>query len=255
MRISIRNLIIATCALFILAAPFDAARAQEKLLVFVPASMTDVMQSLVKEYEGLSNTSVRLSIAGTAQLARQIDNGAPADVFISADAIWIKWLTERKRLVQQSITVIAGNELVVAVRNETENWADPKALLTDGRFAMADPQSIPAGRYAKQAMTSMGIWTKAQSQAVFGENVRVTLRQLALGEVGAAIVYATDVAIEPAVKSAFVFPDDSYDEVQYFAAAVDGANRDSGKFVEFLLSRTAQDILKAAGFKPAGTGR
>ncbi len=249
MKVSNRNLIIAFGVFLLSAWHNSLVAAQEKLLVFAPASMTDVMRSLATSYTKTSGSDVQLSIAGTAQLARQIDNGAPADVFISADKFWVDWLKERQRLAENSVKVIAGNDLVIAVRNETENWIDPQALLTDARFAMAEPLSIPAGRYARQAMEELGIWKQAQTQAVFGENVRVTLRQLALGEVGAAVIYATDVAVEPSVKTAWMFPADSYDKVQYFATVVDGASRNGDKFLEFLLSKQAQNILKTAGFK------
>lgn len=255
MKISNRNLIIAFGVFLLSAWHISSAATQEKLLVFAPASMTDVMRSLADSYSKTSGNTVSLSIAGTAQLARQIDNGASADVFISADRLWVDWLNERQRLTVNSINVFAGNDLVIAVRNETENWVDPQELLTDARFAMAEPLSIPAGRYTQQALEKLDIWKQAQEQAVYGENVRVTLRQLALGEVGAAVVYATDVAVEPAVKTAWTFPANSYDRVQYFASVVDGASSDGDKFLEFLLSKPAQNILKAAGFKTAVESR
>lgn len=255
MKISVRTLVFAAFFSLLPAGQIGQVTAQEPLLVFAPASMTDVMAELADAYKKQSNQTIKLSIAGTAQLARQIDNGAPADVFISADQLWVDWLTERNRLEAKTVGVIAENELVVAVRVETENWADAKALLTGARFAMAEPLSIPAGRYAKQAMETLGIWEQALAQAVYGENVRITLRQLALGEVGAAVVYATDVAVEPAVKTAWTFPSGSYDRALYIAAVVKGADREGEMFLSFLLSKQAQQILKTAGFKPASESR
>jgi len=243
MKVCCRNLSVLLLALWWCVWQTEAVLAQEKFLAFVPASMTDVMGLLSDDYEKSSGNTVKLVIAGTAQLARQIDNGAPADIFISADKLWIDWLENRNRVSKRSAQVVAGNELVIAVRNETENWVDHKALLTDARFAMAEPDSIPAGRYAKQSLEKMGLWEDAQEQAVYGENVRVTL------------VYATDVAVEPVVKTAWSFPADSYDKVQYFAVPIADANPIANEFVNYLLTSQAQKILGKAGFKSAESAR
>lgn len=227
------------------------AQAAEKLLLFAPSSMTDVMAQVARSYTTETGQDVVVSVAGTAQLARQLDNGAPADVFISADEVWIDWLADRQLMEKGQAQVFAGNNLVVAVRNETENWVDVKAAVSVARFAMAEPEAVPAGRYARQALGSLGLWEKASRNAVFGENVRVTLRQLALGEVGAAIVYATDAAIEPLVRTAWTFPADSHDPVKYIAGPVRGAKPGADGFVEHLQSAAAQALLRKAGFTRA----
>ncbi len=224
------------------------AEASGKLLAFVPASMTNVMPQLATDFTNETGIELNLSFAGTAQLARQLEAGAPADIFISADLAWINWLEERQLVSADSRQAFAGNELVIAVRNEVENWADAKALVTRSRFAMAEPVAIPAGRYGKQALQHLGWWEAAQKQAVYGENVRVTLRQLALGEVAAAIVYGSDVLVEPRTKIAWRFPSESHSPIRYFVSVTPQAKLEANQFIAFLLTPKAQQILTGAGF-------
>ena len=221
--------------------------ANDKLVVFAPASMTDVLGNIASEFEIKSEKGVSLSLAGTAQLARQLEHGAPANVFITADGDWMKWAVDRDLVDEKTVLPVAGNTLVVAVRNEIENWADIKALLTTSRFAMAEPSAVPAGRYAKQALVSLGIWEKASEQAVYGDNVRVTLRRLALGEVAAAIVYATDVEAEPDVKSIFTFSTDSHEAIIYWAALV-SRSKSGSDFLGFLNLQSSAQAFKEFRF-------
>ena len=227
------------------------AVAGNSILVFAPASMTDVLQDVAEAYQAQSGQSVTYSFAGTQQLARQLDAGAPAELYITADRDWMDWAVARQLVDAGQIFALAGNRLVIAVRNEVENWADITALLTDNRFAMAEPDSVPAGRYARQALQKQGIWQQAQSQAIFGDNVRTTLRRLGRGEVTSAIVYGTDAAIEPRVRTLFVFPPGSHDVITYWAAAT--ANNTDGKvlhFIDFLKGPQAGAIFAGAGFVP-----
>lgn len=224
--------------------------AAEKLLVFSAASLTDVMSEIGQAYGEKTGIRVTFSFAGSGALARQIEAGAPAHVFVSADKEWMNWATERGAIVPDSVQTFATNQLVVAVRQEVENWADVEELLTTARFAMGEPDTVPAGRYARQALEKMGIWEEAKTQAVFGENVRATLRRLALGEVAAAIVYATDTAAEPDVRTLFTFPADNHDPVVYSAAMVKGSKSEAGAgdFVVWLASADAKTMLKKNGF-------
>ncbi|MEM8750388.1 MAG: molybdate ABC transporter substrate-binding protein [Pseudomonadota bacterium] len=229
----------------------------KRLVLFAPASMTDVIGEVARAYETATSNTLLVSVAGTAQLARQIEAGAPAHAIVSADQLWLDWLEQRNLLMAGSRAALVGNKLVIAVRREVENWADPMGLLTQSRFAMADPESIPAGRYAREALQSLGVWDKARGQAVYGENVRVTLRQLALGEVGAAIVYATDTAAEPQVKVAWTFPEQHHSKILYGVAAVanvrddstEAQSQDARDLVTFLTGSKALEIFEKAGFK------
>lgn len=225
--------------------------AHERLLVFAAASLTETLSAIAKAFETFTGTPVVISYAGTQQLARQLDAGAPASVFISADKVWLDWARERGLLAEQPATIFASNRLVLAVRNEVENWADAESLLTRSRFAMADPEAVPAGRYARQALVSKGWWEKAQPNAVFGENVRVTLKRVSLGEVSGAIVYATDAVIDANVRAVYTFDAESHDPIRYYAAATRTASKEAAVFLNFLETDEARAILKDAGFGQA----
>ena len=247
------RLILLVC---IMIAQATVSQARDPILVFAPSSMTDVLGDAAAEFESQSGFSVILSFAGTQQLARQLDAGAPADMYITADRDWMDWSINRRLVRQEDVFALAGNRLVIAVHGEVENGADPDALLTGKRFAMAEPNSVPAGRYSRQALKSRGIWDKAKKQAVYGDNVRTTLRRLARGEVGSAIVYQSDAAIEPLVKPLFVFPPGSHDPITYWAAAT-GTDRDEPirAFLDYLKSASAGQILTNTGFTlPAENG-
>ncbi len=228
-----------------------AAQARDTVLVFAPSSMTDVLNDAAELFERQSGAKVVLSFAGTQQLARQLDAGAPADIYITADRDWMDWAISRDLIVVDRVFPLAGNRLVVAVRNEVENWVDLNALLTENRFAMAEPDTVPAGRYARQALQNRGIWKAAARQAVFGDNVRTTLRRLARGEVSSAIVYGTDAAIEPRVRSLFVFPNEAHDKIIYWAAATGREPRTQAlNFVSFLKNTDAGQVFAKSGFVP-----
>lgn len=222
-----------------------------KVLVFAPASMTDVLNDARVLFRQQTGTEVVISFAGTQHLARQLDAGAPADLFISADRDWMDWAVERELIESDRIYPLARNRLVVAVRQEVENWADLDLLFTKDYFAMAEPDSVPAGRYARQALEHRGVWQQAQSRAVFGDNVRTTLRRLARGEVTSAIVYGTDAAIEPQVRALFVFPADSHDPITYWLAATgEEVSEMAQAFIAFLNGPDAGALFAAAGFLP-----
>lgn len=233
------------------------AQAGNRLTVFAPSSLSDVLTDIATAYKEETGDEVVLSFAGTPQIARQLDAGAPAGYFITADREWIDWALERKLVAADTVQEIAANTLVVAVRNEVENWADVDGLLTSDRFAMAEPETVPAGRYAQQALQKRGLWAKAQPMAVYGDNVRITIKRLAIGEVGAAIVYGTDVMAEPNVKTIFTFPADSHDPIQYWGA-VTAFQEQAGKadvavsFARFLEGETAGTVFAKAGFLPPG---
>lgn len=224
-------------------------RTTPKLLIFAAASLTDAVARIADAFEKQTNITVSVSFAGTQQLARQIEAGAPAAIFISADWEWMEWMAGRGLISGEPLD-FAGNRLVVAVRNETENWADIAPLFTESRFAMADPASVPAGRYARQALEASGWWERAQERAVFGENVRVALKRVALGEVAAAIVYATDAMAEPGVRALTTFDENLHAPIRYWAAATGDASDEAKLFLDFLAGERAQQILTEAGFQP-----
>lgn len=222
------------------------SHAQERLLVFAAASQRDAMQEVGRQFEGICGCRVVFSFAATSTLARQIDVGAKADVFVSANEAWADWLEIRGRLVVDTRSVVAGNRLVIA---STENNGDGFEILSRGRFAMADPVSVPAGIYAREALEKMGVWDDARGNAVFSENVRVALSSVARGDLLSGIVYQSDLRLAPELTAHLVFPTDSHSPIHYVASAVKGVG--SGpEFVEFLRSDIAQDIFQRFGFLP-----
>lgn len=227
------------------------AASDDRLLVFAAASLTETVSAIAKAFEASTGVRTVVSFAGTQQLARQLDAGAPASIFISADEDWLSWVRQRGLLADDAAQVFASNRLVLAVRNEVENWSDAEALLTQSRFAMADPQAVPAGRYARQALISKGWWEKAKGNAVFGENVRVTLKRVSLGEVSSAIVYATDAAVDPDVRAVYTFDATDHAPIRYHAAVTRSAPEEAVSFLKFLDTAQVQTILKGAGFGAA----
>ncbi|MBZ0163943.1 MAG: molybdate ABC transporter substrate-binding protein [Notoacmeibacter sp.] len=220
--------------------------------VFVPASMKDAIGHAAMAFEQSTGTAVTVVAASSSVLAKQITAGAPADLFISANAAWMDWAEEQGAVLKETRADIASNALVIATpENRT---GDPAALLASGRFAMGDPGHVPAGIYARQALEQLGLWESVKANAVFGENVRVSLELVRRGEVGAAIVYRSDLAVSPGLTAAFAFDQSAHDPILYPAAlTVHGGEKATG-FLAFLRGAEGQSILSDAGFAPPPGG-
>ncbi len=223
------------------------ARAEVRYLVFAAASLREVLMSAAERYQAECNCRIVFSFAGSSVLARQIDAGAPADLFISANRDWIDWLEERDRIVASNVSVVVGNRLVIAVARGSTYPSNPLTLLEGGRFAMGDPTGVPAGIYARETLKSLEYWHKVKSNAVFSENVRVTLEQVARGDVAAGIVYQSDILVEPRVKNIYEFPKFKHLPIEY-VAAITGRSGKSG-FLEFLLTDEGQALFEKFGFE------
>lgn len=224
-----------------------SAVAQERITVFAAASLKDAMDRAIPAFKAQSGMDAVVSLAASSVLARQVDAGAPAGIFISADMEWMDWLAERGRIDQKSRRVVAGNNLVIAAKEAGSG--EPAALLED-RFAMGDPNHVPAGRYAEAALSSLGLWEKVREHAVFGENVRVALELARRGEVGAAIVYGSDQKAAGDLVRAYIFPKESHPPIVYPAAATSAAP-EALAFLDFLTSEAGQAIFEELGFAPA----
>lgn len=227
--------------------PCPVAGAGEKITVFAAASMQDVLAEIISSYESNCDCEIVLSVAGTSALARQIEAGAPADVFISADRLWMDYLLERKLVRSESVVTIAENKLVIASHLDVVE-DDPKALLGRGRFAMADPSGVPAGLYAKTALETIGLWEEVQENAVFTENVRIALKLAARGDVQSSIVYGSDVRVEPELRIAYTFTQESHQPIRYPAAVTENASRTALAFLHDLESAEARAVFLKAGF-------
>jgi molybdate transport system substrate-binding protein len=234
----------------LVAALSSAAQAAGKYTIFAAASMKDALDKAAKDFEAANGTKIVLSFASSSVLAKQIEAGAPADAFISADLQWMDYLAERKLIKPETRRVIARNDLVIAAPPGTEPVADPEGLLSGGKFAMGDPKGVPAGKYAKAALEQLKLWDKVKANAVFGENVRVALEYVRKGAVGAAIVYGSDRFAAPELATAFVFPASSHEPIVYPAAETAGGDDGVTKFLDFLSAEAGQQNFVAFGFAP-----
>lgn len=223
--------------------------AQDRLLVFAAASQKDALEAIIELYEERCGCEVVLSVAATSTLARQIEAGAKADVFISANEAWADWLEIRKKISANNRAVVAGNRLVIVSAAPTR---DSFNILFRGKFSMADPISVPAGVYAREALEEMGLWQRARKTAVFSENVRVALAYVKRGDLLSGIVYQSDLRLTTGLHSHFVFPEGTHSPIHYVAGVVVGSDSGSA-FVEFLTSDASQRIFEQFGFLPASS--
>jgi molybdate transport system permease protein len=227
------------------------------LLVLAAASLTDVLPALAEAWEEAGGRPVRFSFAATSRLARQVDQGSPGDVFVSADREWMDWVEERGWIVPASRTAVVANRLVVAVPvgrpGPLAGPADMVNPVAVARIGIADANA-PAGRYARQALEWAGVWEALEDRVVRGGSVRGTLEWIARGEADAGIVYSTDAAVESRVTVAFPLPPESHQDVVYSAAVLRTSTRaaEAGDFVAFMAGERAEEIFADAGFRPAG---
>lgn len=250
----LRATVVAIC----LALPAQAA----DLTVFAAASLGDAMTELANVWEADTGQAVTLVLAGSSTLARQIDAGAPADIFVSANESWMDWLVEQGRAVPDSRVDIASNRLVLVAHDPAAaSTADITgqtdilgALEASGRLAIALPEAVPAGIYAKTALTDLGLWDGLSMRLAPTDNVRAALALVALGEAPLGVVYATDAMAEPRVVTAGIFPENAHPPIRYPAAVVTDASPPdtAAGFVAWLVSPAAQEVLARYGFLPVG---
>ncbi len=238
---------LAALILAIAAGAASMAQAADKVTVFAAASMKDVVDEAAKQFKAKDGTEVVASYAASSALAKQVEAGAPAQIFISADEDWMDYLDTRKLIDKPTRKIVAGNALVIATQKDTPK-ADAKDLLSS-RFAMGDPSNVPAGKYGKAALEKLDLWKAVEKNAVFAENVRVALQYVSRGEVKAAIVYASDRAVSPELVEAYRFPASSHKPIVYPAALVAKNETDAAKaFLAFLESDAGQAIIAEKGF-------
>jgi molybdate transport system substrate-binding protein len=224
------------------------------LTVYAAASLTDALGEIAAAYTQARGRPVRLSFAATSVLARQIEAGAQADAFVSADRAWLDYLEQRGRLVPGTRTNVAGNALVlIAPADSPVSLAiGPgvrlRAALGDGRLALADPESVPAGRYARAALETFGAWPQVASRVAAADDVRRALAFVARGEAPLGIVYATDAMREPRVRVVARFPATSHPPIEYPAAALRDGDAEGARFVDYLRSPVAAEIFTRYGF-------
>jgi molybdate transport system substrate-binding protein len=240
------------------AGPASAAEPRAPLTVFAAASLKESLDEAAAAYQEESGVTVRVSYAASSALARQIEQGAPADVFLSADLEWMDYLQQRKLIDAASRRKLLGNRLVLvapAAGNTAPLILRPGVDLlprlgAKGRIAIGLTSSVPAGKYAKAAFVSLGIWRSLQPRVAEAESVRAALMLVARGEVPLGVVYASDAQAEPAVRVLATFPEATHPRIVYPVARI-AASRNPGAagFVRWLASPVAAKIFHAHGFE------
>lgn len=250
-----RTLVASFCALLTAACNAPAeTEATEPLVVLAAASLQEAMTEASEKWAKAGHPAPALSFAGSSALARQVESGAKADIFISADEEWMDEL-ERKGLIRQGTRQdLLGNALVLIAAKGTspltlEETGSLRAALGDGRLAVADPDAVPAGRYGKAALERLGQWDGVSARITPAENVRAALALVERGQAPFGVVYATDALASDKVDVVARFPAASHPPIRYPAAIIAAsANPDAAPFLDFLNSDEARRIFEARGF-------
>jgi len=225
------------------------------ITVFAASSATKVVTDLAKKYEANHPVKIRLSFASSSVLARQIEQDAPCDVFLSADQIWMDYVSEKHKIQAESRRDIVGNRLVIVTPANKklavtfEQGFDFAGSFT-GRLAMGDPAHVPAGIYAREALQHLGWWNSLTNRLAPAENVRAALKLVELGEVDAGIVYFSDAKSSAKVMVAGQFPENTHSAIRYPAALCVKANPDAKSFLDFVAAKEASSAWITAGFIP-----
>jgi molybdate transport system substrate-binding protein len=243
--------LLALAATVLLAAPI--ARAAD-VTVFAAASLSDALQQIANQYQTQSKQNVATSFAASSALARQIEASGGADIFISADSDWMDYLDKKNLIAHDRRRDLLGNHLVLIAPAGTATSLtiaphfDLLGALQGGRLAVADPASVPAGKYARASLTALGVWPSVQDHLASAENVRVALAYVARGDTPLGIVYTTDAQSEAKVRIVGTFPDDSHPPIVYPVALTKDAKPASKAFFDYLGSASARAVFEKAGF-------
>ncbi len=234
--------------------PSLPARAQN-LTVLAAASLRESLDEVVTQFQRSSNVKVVLAYAASSALAKQIENGAPADVFISADLDWMNYLEQRKLLRAGTRSNLLRNRLVLVAPAGSRVAVEIKPgfaldkLLGDGKLSMADPDSVPAGKYGKAALEKLGVWSGVERKVVRGDSVRTALNFVARDEAPLGIVYETDAFAEKRVVVVARFPADTHPAIIYPVTALAAAKHPATPaFLGYLKSREARALFEKYGF-------
>jgi molybdate transport system substrate-binding protein len=236
---------------------FSSALAQDKrLTVFAAASVKNALDEIDAAYTAKTGIKIVASYAASSALAKQIEQGAPADIFFSADIDWMNYAIGKKVVGEPTRFNLLGNNLVLIAPKDSSinNVAigpgfDLAKLAGDGKIATGDVKAVPAGKYAKAALEKLGAWQAVQSKFAMAESVRAALTLVARGEAVLGIVYSTDARVEPGVKIIGSFPADSHPPIVYPVAATVTANIEAAGYLAFLRSSAAKAIFEKYGFK------
>ena len=229
------------------------------VVVFAAASMKNALDNAAASWQKESGKTVKISYAGSSALAKQIEQGAPAQIFISADLDWMDYLAKKDLIRPDTRSNLLGNSIVLvtpkdkAAKIELKEGVKLGPILGDGRLAMANTASVPAGKYGKAALEKLGIWNDVAGKVAQADNVRAALLLVSRGEAAAGIVYKTDAAADVNVTIAGTFPDSTHPPIIYPVALVKGQDSaDAKAFLDFIKSAKAKGFFEEQGFTVLG---
>lgn len=266
MKIFVRSLFSALLVGAFLAAPASAkdakpsamapAAAQETTLTaFAAASMKNALDDVNKAYTAKTGVKIVPSYAASSALAKQIEQGAPADVFISADTAWMDYVSNKKAINEPTRVNLLGNSIVLIAPKDSkidkvtiDQGFDLAKLAGDGKVVTGDVKAVPVGKYAKAALEKLGAWQAAEPKFAMAESVRAALALVSRGEANLGIVYETDAKVDPGVKIIGAFPADSHPAIIYPMAGTATAKPDTADYLAFLRSPAAQAVFEKYGF-------
>lgn len=252
-RLRLLPLLLAAVLLFGLAPA--VAQNDRPLTIFAASSLQPSLTAVAQSWQRETGRRIVISYASSAALARQISQGAPADLFVSADRDWMDWAIRNNLIRDGSRRDVLGNRLVLiapaasAVSLAIETGMPLLAALGDGRLAVGDPRSVPVGRYAEAALTALNVWNEVRSRIAGADSARAALTLVARGEAPLGIVYQTDARSEPRVRVMGTFPTNTHPEIVYpFAITAASRSADATAFLDYVSSPAAARIFQADGF-------
>lgn len=246
------------------APPQQPASAQSgEVVIFAAASLKNALDTINADWQKATGKTAKISYAASSALAKQIEQGAPAQVFISADLDWMDYVAAKNLIKPDSRSNLLGNRIVLVAPKdkaqtiEIKNGFDlAKILGADGRLSMANVDAVPAGKYGKAALEKLGVWGSVSAKVAQAENVRAALLLVSRGEAAAGIVYQTDAASDPNVKIIGTFPENTHPPIIYpVALTASAANPDATDFLAYIRSAKAKPVFEAQGFTVLGTPR
>jgi len=233
---------------------FSGTAPADTITVFAAASLKDALDENARAFEAQTGDRVVVSYGASSALARQIEAGAPADLFVSADLDWMDYLGQRRLIKPDTRRNLLRNRLVLIAPADSRMSVNVTAgfplvkLLGDGRLAMANPDSVPAGKYGKASLEALGVWKEVRSKVAPAENVRAALVLVSRGEAPLGIVYRTDAAADPRVRVVGLFPENTHPPIIYPAAVTAAGKPQAGAFLKWLSQPEARAIFEKHGF-------
>jgi len=256
-------LVLTAAALVAWGASQNPARAQGgDVVVFAAASLKNALDAINEQWHKETGRKAVISYAASSALAKQIEQGAPAQMFISADLDWMDYLARKNLIKPETRLNLLGNRIVLIAPKDKAQAVDIKPgfdlvkILGNGRLAMANVDAVPAGKYAKAALEKLGIWSSVSDKIAQAENVRAALLLVSRGEAPVGIVYQTDAAADANVKIIGTFPEEAHPPIIYpLALTANATNPDAEAFLAYIKSAKAKPLFEAQGFNVLSPGR